>query len=604
MAKCKTPPTTPGEQIAQQILNNYDIKSAEDVQDVLKQIFGPIFESMLKGEMENHLGHKKHERSEDGDNVRNGYSSKTLKTSLGEVPIRVPRDRQSTFEPQIIKKHQRDVSSIEGKVLAMYARGMSQRDIAATIEDIYGFQMSHEQISTITGCVMEEVEAWRNRPLQSFYPFAFVDCIYVSLRTEYGVQQVAVYVMLAYDVNGCKDVLGLWINETESKHAWMQIFDELRARGVKDLGILSMDGVSGLEEGAKAVFPHATVQRCIVHLIRNSIRYIPRKQWSAFTKQLKLIYGAINVKQARQEFEKFKTDWQAYPGAVSVWENNFSHVEQLYNYGSAVRKIMYTTNAIESVNSTRTRTSFEVGVYQLGGLGNYMNAATELQSGRGEPLKDTARVLGRYYDCVVWRTYRQCDLEEFAELAGVPVINGLTDYAHPCQVLADLMTIRERRGTLEGQKLCFIGDGCSMANSLIVGGLLAGMRVTCVCPEGYRPAADVLMFAHKYGEKFHLLTDPAEGVKDADVVVTAAWNTAPGTPESERRLRDFAGFQVTSRLMEGAKPDAMLLHCLPAHRGEEISTAVFEEHADEIFDEAENRLHVQKAVLAILLAGL
>ena len=232
-----------------------------------------------------------------------------------------------------------------------------------------------------------------------------------------------------------------------------------------------------------------------------------------------------------------------------------------------------------SKNSTRTRTSFEVGVYQLGGLGNYMNAATELQSGRGE-------------------------LEEFAELAGVPVINGLTDYAHPCQVLADLMTIRERRGTLEGQKLCFIGDGCSMANSLIVGGLLAGMRVTCVCPEGYRPAADVLMFAHKYGEKFHLLTDPAEGVKDADVVVTAAWNTAPGTPESERRLRDFAGFQVTSRLMEGAKPDAMLLHCLPAHRGEEISNAVFEEHADEIFDEAENRLHVQKAVLAILLAGL
>ena len=159
MAKRKTPPTTPGEQIAQQILDNYDIKSAEDVQDVLKQIFAPIFESMLKGEMENHLGHKNHERSEDGGNVRNGYSSKRLKTSLGEVPIRVPRDRQSAFEPQIIKKHQRDVSSIEGKVLAMYARGMSQRDIVATIEDIYGFQMSHEQISTITDCVTEEVEA-------------------------------------------------------------------------------------------------------------------------------------------------------------------------------------------------------------------------------------------------------------------------------------------------------------------------------------------------------------------------------------------------------------------------------------------------------------
>ena len=257
-----------------------------------------------------------------------------------------------------------------------------------------------------------------------------------------------------------------------------------------------------------------------------------------------------------------------------------------------------------SKNSTRTRTSFEVGVYQLGGLGNYMNAATELQSGRGEPLKDTARVLGRYYDCVVWRTYRQCDLEEFAELAGVPVINGLTDYAHPCQVLADLMTIRERRGTLEGQKLCFIGDGCSMANSLIVGGLLAGMQVTCVCPEAYRPAADVLMLAHKYGSAFHFTSDPVEGVRDADVVATAVWNTAaPGTAESEQRLRDFVGFQLTGRLLEAAKPDAMVLHCLPAHRGEEISTAVFEQHADEIFDEAENRLHVQKAVLAILLAG-
>ena len=184
------------------------------------------------------------------------------------------------------------------------------------------------------------------------------------------------------------------------------------------------------------------------------------------------------------------------------------------------------------------------------------------------------------------------------------MINGLTDYAHPCQVLADLMTIRERRGTLAGLKLCFIGDGSSMANSLIVGGLLAGMQVTCVCPESYRPAADVLMFAHKYGSAFHLLSDPAEGIKDADVVATSVWNTAkPGTAESEQRLRDFVGFQLTGKLLEAAKPDAMVLHCLPAHRGEEISTAVFEQHADEIFDEAENRLHVQKAVLAILLAG-
>lgn len=255
-----------------------------------------------------------------------------------------------------------------------------------------------------------------------------------------------------------------------------------------------------------------------------------------------------------------------------------------------------------SKNSTRTRTSFEVGVYQLGGLGNYMNAATELQSGRGEPLKDTARVLGRYYDCVVWRTYRQCDLEEFAELAGVPVINGLTDYAHPCQVLADLMTIRERLGSLEGRKLCFVGDGGSMANSLIVGGLLAGMQVCCVCPPGYRPAADVILFAQQY-PSFQLLTDPVQGLRDADAAVTAAWSCAPGTEESERRRRDFAGYQLTDALLQNAKPACLVLHSLPAHRGEEISAAVFEQHAGEIFDEAENRLHVQKAILSILLAG-
>ena len=352
MTKRKKTIPTPGEQIAQQILDHYDLKDTQDIQDALKQIFGPIFEAVLKGEMQNHLGYEKNGHTGESTNTRNGYSKKTLKASLGEVPISVPRDRQGQFEPQIIKKYQRNVSSIEGKVLAMYARGMSQRDIAATIEDIYGFQLSHEQISNITDCVMEEVDRWRTRPLKPFYPFSFVDCIYVSMRTERGVHQVAVYVMLAYDTNGYKDVLGLWINETESKHVWMQIFDELKARGIEELGILSIDDVSGLEGGAKAISPNITVQRCIVHLIRNSIRYIPRKEWSSFTKQLKGMYGAVNVEEARRAFEKLKKDWQEYPGAIAVWENNFQHVEQLFVYGSAVRKAMYTTNAIESVNAS------------------------------------------------------------------------------------------------------------------------------------------------------------------------------------------------------------------------------------------------------------
>ena len=306
MAKRKMTPT-PAENIAKQIMETYKPQSAQEIQDVVKQIFAPIFEAALQSEMDNHLGYANHERSEqDSSNSRNGFSTKKLKTSMGEVPIRIPRDRESSFNPQIVKKHQRDVSAIEDKVLAMYARGMSQRDISATIEDIYGFEMSHEQISHITDCVMEEVREWQTRALKPFYPFIFVDCLYVSLRTEQGIRQSAVHVILAYDTEGRKDVLGLWINETESKHVWMQIFDELKARGIEEIGFLSMDGVSGLEDGARAIFPQVVVQRCIVHLIRNSVRYIPRKEWSRFTKDLKLIYGAVNVKQAREPL--FTTD--------------------------------------------------------------------------------------------------------------------------------------------------------------------------------------------------------------------------------------------------------------------------------------------------------
>ena len=239
MAKRKMTPT-PAEDIASQIMEAYQPKDAQEIQDAVKQIFAPIFEAALKGEMDNHIGCSSHERSETRNNSRNGFSEKTLKTSLGELPIHVPRDRKGDFDPQIVKKHQRDVTSIEGKILAMYGRGMSQRDIASTIEDIYGFKISHEQISHITDCVMEEVRAWQNRPLSAFYPFVFVDCLYVSLRRERCAAQAAVHVIFAYDADGRTDVLGLWINEVESKHAWMQIFDELKARGVEAIGFLSI----------------------------------------------------------------------------------------------------------------------------------------------------------------------------------------------------------------------------------------------------------------------------------------------------------------------------------------------------------------------------
>ena len=199
---------------------------------------------------------------------------------------------------------------------------------------------------------MDQVEEWQNRPLKKFYTFVFVDCMYVTIRREYETKSCAVYVILGYDVNGIKDILGLWISESEGKHNWMQIFDELKTRGVEDVLFISMDGVSGLEDGAKSIFKDVVVQRCIVHLIRNSIKYVPSKDYKVFTAQLKKIYGAPSLKAAEAEFERFKQAWSGYPGAVDVWVRNWQHVAQLFNYGSAVRKVMYTTNAIESVNSS------------------------------------------------------------------------------------------------------------------------------------------------------------------------------------------------------------------------------------------------------------
>lgn len=339
--------------IAKAILENYQPESVEDMQDALKDIFGPMFEAMLQGEMDNYLGYKSNDHQEKATtNRRNGYTEKSVKTSFGELNIKTPRDREGTFEPQLIQKRQKDVSGIESKVLSMYARGMSQRDIATTIEEIYGFEISHEQISTITDRILDEVSEWQSRPLKAFYPFLFVDCLYVSLKKDYETKQCAIYVILGYDSDGVKDILGLWLSETEGKHNWMSIFDEIKARGVEDVLFISIDGVSGLEEGAKAIFPNVTVQRCIVHMIRNSIKYIPSKHYKEFTSQLKQIYKASSLKAAEAEFERFKTNWSEYPGAVDVWVRNWKHVEQLFNYGSAVRKIMYTTNSIESVNSS------------------------------------------------------------------------------------------------------------------------------------------------------------------------------------------------------------------------------------------------------------
>lgn len=353
MAPRKNKRSEASKAIAQASIDQYQPKSAEDMQDALRDIFGPMFEAMLQGEMNSHLGYASNDHGfKETTNRRNGYTHKTLKSSMGEIEIDAPRDRNGSFDPQIIPKRSTDVSGIEEKVLSMYAKGMSQRDNADTIEDIYGFEISHETISNITDQVIETANEWQNRPLKKFYIFVFVDCLYVNIRKELETKNCAVYVVLGYDVNGIKDILGIWIGESEGKHYWMQIFDEIKGRGVEDILFISMDGVSGLEEGAKSIFKNVVVQRCIVHLIRNSIKYVPSKDYKAFTSQLKKVYGASSLKAATAEFERFKQTWSQYPGAIDVWSRNWAHIEQLYNYGSAVRKVMYTTNSIESVNSS------------------------------------------------------------------------------------------------------------------------------------------------------------------------------------------------------------------------------------------------------------
>lgn len=259
-----------------------------------------------------------------------------------------------------------------------------------------------------------------------------------------------------------------------------------------------------------------------------------------------------------------------------------------------------TLGMIFQKSSTRTRVSFETGMYQLGGQALFLSSR-DLQIGRGEPVQDTARVLSRYLDGIMIRTFAQKEVEDLAEYSSIPIINGLTDYCHPCQILADLMTIREHKGALEGLKMCYIGDGNNMANSLIVGGLLAGMEVSIACPDAYQPDPQVLDFAKAYGDKFSMSENILEMAANADVVTTDVWASMGQEEEAAARKKVFAGYQINDAVMEAAKEGAMVLHCLPAHREEEITAKVFEAHADEIFDEAENRLHAQKAVMVRLM---
>lgn len=341
------------EEIARAIIDEFGARTADEAQEALRQILGPTIEAMLRAELDAHLGYASNDKSpKQTDNRRNGYTPKKVRTSVGEVEISVPRDRDGSFEPVAVPKGRSDLSGIESRVISMYARGMSQRDIAATVREIYGFSMSAETVSAITDRVWEDLERWRSRPLEPVYAFMFVDCLYVPVRDGRGARNAAVYAVLAYDLHGRKDILGLWMDESEGAHRWMQVFDELKARGVRDVLYVSSDGVAGLGEGLASVFPRAVHQRCIVHLVRNSARYVPQREHTEFCRSIRAVYGAPSREAAESAWDDFRERWSRYPGAVGTWERSIEHVWRLFSCGSEVRRVMYTTNALESVNAS------------------------------------------------------------------------------------------------------------------------------------------------------------------------------------------------------------------------------------------------------------
>ena len=308
------------DEIARAILEEFGVETADEAQEALRQILGPTIEAMLRAELDAHLGYASNDKSPKATaNRRNGYTPKTVRTSAGELEISVPRDRDGSFEPVAVPKGSSDLSDVESRVISMYARGMSQRDIARTVREIYGFSMSAETVSAITDRVWEDLERWRSRPLEPVYAFMFVDCLYVPVRDGRGARNAAVYAVLAYDLRGRKDVLGLWMDDSEGARRWMQVFDELKARGVEDVLYVSSDGVAGLGEGLGAVFPAATHQRCIVHLVRNSLRYVPQKEAAAFCRSIRAVYGAPSLAAAESAWEDFRgVGAQPGPGVAAL----------------------------------------------------------------------------------------------------------------------------------------------------------------------------------------------------------------------------------------------------------------------------------------------
>ena len=345
------------------LLQEYDIQSAEDIQDALKDLLGDTIKEMMEAEMDEHLGYESYERSEN-PNSRNGYKQKQIRSKYGETTLSVPQDRDSTFEPKIVKKRQKDISAIDDKIISMYAKGMTTRQISEMIEDIYGFEVSEGMVSDITDRLLPEIEEWQNRPLAEVYPILFIDAVHFSVKDNNVIRKLAAYVILGINHEGKKEVLTIQVGENESSKYWLTVLNELKNRGVKDILIVCVDGLTGIKEAINAAFPKTEYQRCIVHQVRNTLKYVPDKDRKAFAADLKTIYQAAGEKKALAALEHVTEKWTPkYPNSMKRWKDSWDAISPIFKFSATVRKVIYTTNAIESLNSTYRKLNRQRSVF-------------------------------------------------------------------------------------------------------------------------------------------------------------------------------------------------------------------------------------------------
>lgn len=353
-----------GKKILEIIQENYQIESAQDLSSAIKDLFKDSLQEMMNAEFESSMGYKKYDNKSEKSNYRNGTTKKTLKSEFGEFEFETPRDRNGEFEPKIVPKNKRDVSGIEDKIISLYGRGLSTREINEQIQDLYGIEVSSTMVSNITDQILPKIKEWQDRPLESIYPIVFIDAVHFSVRDETSVVKKAAYIVLGINEYGEKDVLGIWIGENESAKFWLSVLNDLKQRGVKDILIICSDGLTGMKEAIGTAFPKTVQQRCIVHMIRNSVRFVSYKELKPFCADLKTIYTAKNEKAGYEQLQKVKEKWKTkYPTALKSWEENWDAICPFFSYSEPVRKIMYTTNTIESLNRsyrkyTKTKSVF------------------------------------------------------------------------------------------------------------------------------------------------------------------------------------------------------------------------------------------------------